>query len=78
MHPLTPNLFELTDSELQQKHTELSSKLNSAYRLGSHDLINQIQMILDDYSYELRTRRQKQLEEVLSKSNQFANIIDIK
>ena len=78
MHPLTPNLSEETDADLQKKHGELTSRLNAAYRMGSYELISQVQMILDDYTEELNRRRQKQLDEILNKSNQFSNIIDIK
>ncbi len=78
MHPLTPNLTELKDDELQRKCAELSNKLNMAYRFGQAELVGQIQMILDDYNAEMMRRQQKMLEEVMSRDNKFKDIIDIK
>jgi predicted transcriptional regulator of viral defense system len=78
MHPFTPNLAEVSDAELQKNHSEIMKKINMAYRMGNASLIDQLQMILDDYTSELNRRQQKQLEEILSKNNKFSNIIDIK
>lgn len=78
MHPLTPDLSGMKDDELQKKCAELSSKLNQAYRFGNADLVGQIQMMLEDYQGELSRRSQKALEDLLAKSNQFKDIIDIK
>lgn len=78
MHPLTPDLSGVNDADLQAKHSELMTKMNTAYRMGNADLINQIQMIMDDYSQEIGRRQQKQLDEMLKKNKQFDNIIDIK
>lgn len=78
MHPLTPDLSGINDADLQSKHSELMTKMNTAYRMGNADLINQIQMIMDDYSQEIGRRQQKQLDEMLKKNKQFDNIIDIK
>lgn len=78
MHPLTPDLTELKDDELQRKCAELSSKMNQAYRFGNADLVGQIQMMLEDYQGELVRRQQAALQELLSKGGQFKDIIDIK
>lgn len=78
MHPLTPDLTQLKDDELQRKCAELSNKLNMAYRFGQAELVGQIQMILDDYNNEMMRRQQKMLEEVMSRDNKFKDIIDIK
>ena len=78
MHPLTPNLSELKDDELQKKIAELSRKLNQAYSFGQPDLVGQIQMVLSDYYAEQARRQQKMMDELMSKSGQFDKIIDIK
>ena len=78
MHPLTPDLTQLKDDELQRKCAELSNKLNMAYRFGQVELVGQIQMILDDYNNEMMRRQQKMLEEVMTRDNKFKDIIDIK
>jgi len=54
MHPLTPNLRELSDNDLNEKFRELSNKLNAAYRMGNAAMVQQIQMILEDYQQKYR------------------------
>lgn len=76
MHPLTPNLSGLSIEELQSKYNELVKKLTQASRTGNWNLINQINMVLDDYRQELSVRHQKTLEEA-NKNINFKNIIDI-
>ena len=78
MHPLSPNLSELSDADLQKKHSELTTKLNTAYRMGSYALVSQIQMMLEDYQFELQLRQQKMMQELLAKDNKFKDIIEIK
>ena len=43
-HPLAPDLTEVKDEDLYNKINELTSKMQSAYRLGSRDAIYQMQM----------------------------------
>jgi hypothetical protein len=78
MHPLTPDLTTLTDAELQQKISELSTKLTQSYRFGNAQLVGQIQMVLADYSGELQRRQQKMMDDMMAKSDKFSGIIDIK
>jgi len=59
MHPLTPDLTALTDAELQKKHSELVSRLTQAYRFGNAAMVNQLQMLIDDYASENGRRQQK-------------------
>ncbi len=77
MHPLIGNLTDLTDDDLQKKLSELSSKLNAAHRFGSHDLVQQLYMIIENYQYELKLRNDKHIAELQKKSGQFKSIIDI-
>lgn len=69
MHPLTPNLSELKDDELQKKYNDLMQKFNVAYRFGNHNLIWQMQELLADYKEELAARQQKALENNKDKHN---------
>lgn len=78
MHPFTPDLTQVSDADLQKKHTELITKLNASYRMGNAALIGQLQMIIDDYNQEISRRRQKELDEILKKNDKFDKIIDIK
>lgn len=78
MHPLTPDLSGLNDAELQKKHAELVGKLTQSYRYGNAALVSQLQMIIEDYNYELRRRQEKLMQEMSEKNDKFKNIIDIK
>ena len=55
-HPLIPNLDNLTTDELSAKITELNKKLGIAYRLGNHDLCNQIRMSLATYDTKYQAK----------------------
>ena len=78
MHPLAPNLSEMSDIELQKKHSELITRLNHAYRYGQTQMVQQVQMIMEDYQSEITRRQQKILEDTLNKNDKFSGIIDIK
>jgi SAM-dependent MidA family methyltransferase len=78
MHPLSPDLSQMSDADLQKKHGELMTKLNTAYRMNSGQLVQQLQMILEDFTQEISRRQQKQLDDILKKNDKFDNIIDIK
>ncbi len=77
MHPLQINLTELTDEEFHKKRNELLNRLNISYRMGYTDAIYQIQMMLEDYQFELQRRNIEQMEKMAGKSKEFKNIIDI-
>lgn len=78
MHPLAPNLYEMSDIELQKKHSELITRLNHAYRYGQTQMTQQVQMIMEDYQSEITRRQQKTLDDMLAKNDKFSGIIDIK
>lgn len=69
MHPLTPNLTELKDDELQKKYNELMQKFNVAYRFGNNQIIWQMQALLEDYKEELSNRQRKAMENNQDKHN---------
>lgn len=77
MHPLTPNLNKMTMEELTSKHGDLLKKITMAYRWGNADMVQQLQMLIDDYQTELNERNRRQLEEMNKASKNFKNIIDI-
>ena len=76
MHPLTPNLTELSLEELQAKYNELTKKINQSHRFGNNSLMNQLYMLLEDYRMEISTRQQKIYDDI-NKNPNFKNIIDI-
>ena len=78
MHPLAPDLANLTDDELQKKYNELNTRINSAYRMGNTDLIMQIQLLLQDYQMEISARQRKMMEDLQKKAGKdFDDIINI-
>lgn len=78
MHPLTPDLSALSDAELQKKYNEITSKLGAAYKMGNYALVSQVQMVAEDYGWELQRRQQKMMDDLLKKDNKFKDIIEIK
>lgn len=77
MHPLTPDLSKLTTEELNVKYNELVKRSTFAYRMGRPDIIQQLQMLMEDYQSEISARNQRALEEMEKSSKNFKNIIDI-
>jgi hypothetical protein len=78
MHPLAPNLSEMSDLDLQKKYSDLTSKLTQSYRFGNAAMVQQLQMMMEDYKYEIRRRQEKLMQEMSEKNDKFKNIIDIK
>ena len=80
MHPLTPNLHEMSDTDLNEKIKSLNTKLVQAYR-SSPGVVNQIRMMLDDFIEERTNRDKEQLKKLLDQSkdkgNDWDDIIDI-
>jgi hypothetical protein len=76
MHPLTPNLTELSLDDLNTKYNELSKRAMQCQRMGSNSMLIQISMVLDDYRNEIARRQQKIYEEANSKHD-FNSIINI-
>ena len=80
MHPLTPNLHDMNDTDLNERIKSLNTKLVQAYR-SSPGVVNQIRMMLDDFIEE-RTNRDKEalnklLDQSKDKGNDWDDIIDI-
>ncbi len=58
-HPLISNIDDLTTDELSSKVTELNKKLSIAYRLGNHNLCNQIRMAIETYQNKYQEKLRK-------------------
>jgi hypothetical protein len=71
-HPLLGNIDHNTPEELLDRINELQKKLSIAYRIGNHDLCNQIRMALETFQnkYNEKSRRD-------DKDTGFDSIIDI-
>jgi hypothetical protein len=77
MHPLSPDLTQLSDAELHKKHGELVQRLGQAYRIGPFNIIGQLQMMLNDYNSEIQRRNQKIMDDMMKKGKGMDGIIDI-
>ena len=62
MHPLSGNLSELKDSELETKITELTGKY---FQTSNTGLKAQVASLLEDYNAELNRRRSEQLKKMM-------------
>jgi len=58
-HPLISSIDDLTTDELGGKVTELNKKLSIAYRLGNHDLCNQLRMAIETYQNKYQEKLRK-------------------
>jgi hypothetical protein len=73
MHPFINDLSDKKLEDLQTTISDLTGKLNFAYRTGNGPLIHQIQMVIDSYKAEY----QKKMDEMIKKQN-ISSKIDIK
>jgi hypothetical protein len=78
MHPLVADLSGLSTEDLHKKYNELMQKYNQAHRFGPTSILPQLQMILENYRYEMDIRNRKIMAEMEEKSDKFKGIIDIK
>lgn len=78
MHPLVSDLSGLSNEDLHKKYNELMQKYNQAHRFGPSGVIPQMQMILENYRYEMDVRNRKIMQEMEEKNDKFKGIIDIK
>lgn len=64
-HPFISDLSDKTLDEIQSTITDLTGKLNFAYRMGNTALINQLRMVIESY----QTESAKRLDEMYKKQN---------
>ena len=73
MHPFITDLSDKKLEDLQTTISDLTGKLNFAYRYGNGPLIHQLQMVIDSYKAEY----QKKMDDLIKKQN-ISSKIDIK
>jgi hypothetical protein len=76
-HPLIGDLTSLTNDELHKKYADLTKRIGQAYRMGMSDAVQQLNMIMEDYTAEIKRRNEKMLADMAEKSAEFKHIIDI-
>jgi hypothetical protein len=77
MHPLSPDLSQVSETDLHKKYNDLVSRLTQAYRIGPTSIISQLQMIIEDYKFEIQRRNQKILDDMAKKGKDLSGIINI-
>jgi hypothetical protein len=58
-HPLIGNINNLEAEELSSVVTQLNKKLAIAYRIGNHDLCNQLRMAIESYQNKYQEKLKK-------------------
>ena len=76
-HPLTPDLSKVSLDDLNKKYGDLLKRITYAYQIGQPDMVQQLQMLMEDYQNEINLRNQKLMADMEKQSKQFKNIIDI-
>jgi hypothetical protein len=75
MHPLSGDLSDIKDGDLENKIFDLSKKY---FMTSNMDVKNQIGMLLETYKSELSKRRQASLEKMMSnRDKKLDNLINI-
>lgn len=77
-HPLTGNLQDLSDSDLQKKITELGKRLVFAHQTGNAQMIQQLEMLMQDYrdvSQERDRERMKKMQD--NNGKDWDDLIDV-
>lgn len=64
-HPFITDLSKKSLEDLQEAITELTKKLNFAYRMQNGPMVHQIQMVMESY----RTEYSKKMDDLMKKQN---------
>lgn len=78
-HPLSGNLRDFSDSDLQKKITELGKRLVFAHQTGNGQMIGQLEMLMEDYREESLRRDRERLEKMQesNKGKDWDDLIDV-
>lgn len=81
-HPLAPDLSKLSSDELYKNYSDLQKRFNQAYRFGPVSVMPQLQMLMEQYQFEIGERNRKQMEEMAERTSKnskggYKGIIDI-
>jgi uncharacterized membrane protein (DUF106 family) len=73
-HPFSGNLADLSESDLQNKITELTKKYSTAYRLGNNQMLTQLQTFITIYREELK---QRSMSKKTDENGDLDNLINV-
>jgi hypothetical protein len=66
LHPFVNDLSDKSTDELLESISTLGNKLQYMFKIGKHDMVRQIQMVLEAY----RSEYQKRQNEIWAKKSQ--------
>jgi hypothetical protein len=73
-HPLSGDLTEFKDQDIENKLIELNKKYYAAARLGSKDLLTQLSTFITIYREELNLRHTRKLKQADGDLGQLINV----
>jgi len=77
-HPLTGNLRDFSDGDLQKKITELGKRLVFAHQTGNAQMIGQLEMLMGDYREEsMRRDRERMAKMQENNGKDWDDLIDV-
>lgn len=77
-HPLTGNLQDLSDNDLQKKITELGKRLVFAHQTGNAQMIGQLEMLMEDFREEsIRRDRERMAKMQENNGKDWDDLIDV-
>ena len=77
-HPLTGNLRDFSDGDLQKKITELGKRLVFAHQTGNAQMIGQLELLMEDYREESMRRDRERMEKMQENNGKdLDDLIDV-
>jgi hypothetical protein len=77
-HPLTGNLRDFSDGDLQKKITELGKRLVFAHQTGNAQMIGQLELLMEDYREESMRRDRERMEKMQENNGKdWDDLIDV-
>jgi hypothetical protein len=76
LHPLGSDLTVLSDDALSKRMSDLITKRLTAYRIGSGDLVQQVEMLLFDCRQEQENRNAKAIQAMETQSKNRGGDLD--
>jgi hypothetical protein len=73
-HPLSGDLTQFKDQDVENKLLELNKKYYAAARLGSQDLLTQLSTFITIYKEELTMRHTQKLKQADGDMSQLINV----
>lgn len=73
-HPLSKNLSQLKDSEIEETLQSLTRKFFIAQRLGNHQMLTQLSTFVNIYKEEMSRRLRKNNSQLDGDLDQLINV----